>query len=182
MASSPVSKPLLARRMSWSSSLDRGVLDRAQERRQHDDGRGEARDLAQHGEEAEQVQRAVLGQEQRRVAEDGRERAEAHGAPGVLHRVDDVAVLVVAAHHVHGVVDADAEGDGERDEVGEIDLHTQDHGRPQEPEHADDQRAQHVEAGPAKTEQREDDQDHAQEREHASPAARRARRSSGCPT
>src|ERR1019366_9338864 len=93
--------------------------DPLDERGHDDDGRREARDFAEDGKETEEKEGAVLGEEERRIPDDGRQRAERDGTSRRSHGVDHRArtVELPPAGHVHGVVDADPGRDRERDEV-----------------------------------------------------------------
>ncbi len=129
---------------------------------QRDERSRQARELAQHGQRTEQKERAVGRHEQRRVTADRGERAKAHRATGGSNRSADVGLSVghVARHDVHCVVDANAQGDRERDEVRENDLRPREQREPGEPQNTEHERAEHDGAGESEAE----DSDHRQRR------------------
>ena len=94
-----------------------------QERRQGDDGRREAGHLAEDGHRAEALERLVARGEQRAVADDGRPGADARRRRRWRSRRGRCPRLRGTGDHVEGVFGADAEGDGEGDEIEEGDAH-----------------------------------------------------------
>jgi hypothetical protein len=156
-------------RRSATSGSPAALLKKHQRRRQARERDGQARDLPEDREKAEEVQGSVLRQEERRVPDDGGERAKCHGGSGGPHRCQDVplAVHLVPADDVHRVVDADSQRDGEGDEVRKVDPDPEEVGRAGEPEKPDEQRRHHIHGRPAEPEKRDDHHDHARKRDDA---------------
>jgi hypothetical protein len=115
-----------------------------QERGEHEHRAQERRDLARHCKATERLERLVVGDEQRSVADGGREAAQ-HDRAG--HALDGSAH--VATQQTRSIVDvewifaADSERDGQCHEVQEVETQVGIGRNSYHPEHAHEERGEH---------------------------------------
>ena len=115
----PCQRPQVQGRAPAGSALVLALVDEDQDRRQHRERRGPARQRADGAHDAELIEAAEAGHHERRVRRRGRDRRHQRGAPRTGQRLAQRArggiavrsLLLVARHQHDGVVDAVAQDD-----------------------------------------------------------------------